>query len=277
MKIAILGLGTIGIKLVEYLSDKGFKVYAYNWRNIEKKEALFLSNLDNKIKYEKIGLDRLDMIKANVIFTSTIDGLNDVDLFIDCTTENYERKAKLYQELVNRYSGKVLATTTSSLDLSKLATNYEESYFLGLHVFNPPTKMRLIELSYLQNTSSETKDLIRTFLFKLDDKKIIELPVMQGYIVNRLLFPYMNSAFKLMDDFGLEPSDVDEAMKAGTNMPMGPCELSDYIGNDITLHILEVFYDAFGGVEYLPCKRIKELVLAGKLGRKSKQGFYSYQ
>lgn len=276
MTIGICGLGTIGIKLVEYLAEKGFSVVAYNWRDILKKELLFASNLDKKIKYEKIGLDRLESIRSRVKFVATMDALSSCDLIIDSSKEDYGAKKVLYEQMKQLFPNKPLACTTSSLDLVRLASMYDERFFVGMHFFNPPTKMKLIELSYLPQTEDQVRRGIFSFLQQLDDKKVIELPLMQGYIVNRMLFLYINNCFKLIETFSLEPEILDKAMKAGTNMPMGPCELSDYVGNDVTYAILKEFDEAFPGVGYTPAGILEAMIEKGELGRKTKKGFFAY-
>lgn len=276
MLVGVIGLGTIGIKLIEYLLEKGLWVIAYNYRNIDKKSGVFESNLDKKVKYEKIGLGTIDRIKNNVKFTADLEDLHDASIIIDASAERYSIKEALYSHLLKFKEQPVVACTTSSLDLKKLGNYYDPQFFVGMHFFNPPTKMKLIELAFLPETDFNTKQKIYKFLNILDDKKVIEVPPIQGYIVNRLLFLYMNAAFKMIEKYGLDCDTIDEAMKAGTNMPMGPCELSDYVGNDITLDILFEFYTTFREEEYLPSELLVRKVKLGELGRKVKKGFYNY-
>lgn len=276
MLVGVIGLGTIGIKLIEYLLEKGFKVIAYNYRNIDDKVRIFDSNLDKKVKYEKIGLATIDKIKRNVKFTGSLEDLHDASLIIDASVENYKIKKDLYFYILGLKKLPVVACTTSSLDLIKLGNYYDSRFFVGMHFFNPPTKMKLIELAFLPETDLNSKQIVYSFLNILDDKKVIEVPPIQGYIVNRILFQYLNASFKMIEKYGLDCDTVDEAMKAGTNMPMGPCELSDYVGNDITLDILSEFYNTFNKEEYLPSELLVQKVKLGELGRKVKKGFYNY-
>ena len=234
------------------------------------------TNLEKKIKYEKIGLSSLELLKARVVFTSELKSLCECSIIIDAMIENYDVKKEVYKSLATLCPGCIIASTTSSLDLQKLATYYDPKIFLGLHFFNPPTKMKLIELSYLPETTVQTKEIINKLLRRFDDKQVIEMPVLQGYIVNRLLFLYINAAFRMIEKYSVNYCTVDNAMKFGANMPMGPCELSDYIGNDITLDILNQFYNAFNDEAYAPSSIIVAKVKAGELGRKTKNGFYRY-
>jgi len=248
----------------------------FHWRSIDKKTGIFESNLDKKVKYEKIGLDTIDRIKRNARFTQSFDDLREATIVIDASAERYDIKKDIYSHLMQFEARPVLACTTSSLDLKKLGSFYEPRLFVGMHFFNPPTKMKLIELAFLPETDINVKQTIYQFLKNMDDKKVIEVPPIQGYIVNRLLFQYMNASFKMMERYNLDCETVDEAMKGGTNMPMGPCELSDYVGNDITLDILSEFYATFGEEEYSPSKLLVQKVDSRELGRKTKKGFYNY-
>lgn len=276
MKVAVIGLGTIGMKLVEYLMEKRIETTAYNWRNIEEKRKKFDEAIEKKVKYEKIGLADYEMMKGLVTFTDSLDDLVEADILVDSSVEDYGTKRELYSGLLAKYPGKVLASTTSSLDLNILASCFDETRFVGLHFFNPPTKMKLIELAFLPATSQETRLAVNALLHRFDDKQVVEIPPVQGYIVNRLLFVLLNAAFDYHDKTGIDTKTIDEAMKAGTNMPMGPFELSDYIGNDITLDILKSFHSALGEEVYRPSRVVEDAVRTGLLGRKSKKGFYQY-
>jgi len=188
MKIGVVGLGTIGIKLIEYLSEKNFEVIAYNYRNIDLKKNKFLKNIERKIKFGKIDLIRYESIVKNVNFSDQLKELYNCQLVIDSSKEDYDVKKNLYEKLISLMDKKaVLATTTSSLNIIKLSKFYDLNRFVALHFFNPPTKMKLIELVFLKNTSLEIRNFIYKFLNVLDDKKVIELPPIQGYVVNRLL------------------------------------------------------------------------------------------
>lgn len=277
MKIGVVGLGTIGIKLIEYLSEKNFEVIAYNYRNIDLKKNKFLKNIERKIKFGKIDLIRYESIVKNVNFSDQLKELYNCQLVIDSSKEDYDVKKNLYEKLISLMDKKaVLATTTSSLNIIKLSKFYDLNRFVALHFFNPPTKMKLIELVFLKNTSLEIRNFIYKFLNVLDDKKVIELPPIQGYVVNRLLFVYINYAIEFMEENNLNPQIIDETMKFGTNVPMGPLQLSDYIGNDVTLEILNEFFESTKDVRFKPAKRLVHMVKENKLGNKTKIGFYEF-
>ena len=154
MKIGVVGLGTIGIKLIEYLSEKNFTIIAYNYRNIDRKKSLFLSSIERKIKFGKIDLISYESIIKNVTFSDNLKNIKDCQLVIDSSKEDYNVKKNLYKSLLSLMNkDAVLATTTSSLNIIKLSGFYDLNRFVALHFFNPPTKMKLIELVFLENTS----------------------------------------------------------------------------------------------------------------------------
>jgi len=276
--IAIVGLGTIGIKLVEYFADKGFSVVGCNVRNISAKKELFNRNLEKKVKYDKISLESLELIKARVSFTEKIDDCCGVDLVIESVIEDYEAKINCFHSLsVAGLNPKTLiATTSSSLSLSRIMEESVTPDIIGLHFFNPPTKMKLIELAFPDNYSIEKRDALQSILNLLDDKMVIEMPLIQGFIVNRILFANINFAIEFMRVNNFDPSTIDAAMKMGTNAAMGPLELSDYIGNDVSIQILKTLNEDLKDPRYSPDPLLVDLVTAGKLGRKTGSGFYNY-
>lgn len=276
-RVGVVGLGVIGLKLVEYLALEGHEVVAYNWRNVKVKEQQLSLNLDKKVKYEKVSLELLDRVKSRIRFVEDLQELSSCGLVIDSSREDYDVKKGLYSSLLKKMSPKaILASTTSSLSLQKLSDYFDKDRFVGIHFFNPPTKMKLVEVAFLDPNNRELYAEVYKFLKALPDKKVVELPPIQGYIVNRLLFVYINAAIAFHEEFNISPQSIDEAMRFGTNVPMGPLELSDYIGNDVTLEILKEFHSALNDVRYKPATALVKLVEEGKLGKKTKSGFYKY-
>ena len=167
-------------------------------------------------------------------------------------------------------AGALLATTTSSLSIAELAqASGHPERFVGLHVFNPVTRMELVELAFPPQASAETRDRARTLCAELG-KTAVEVPDIPGFVVNRLLFPYLFSAVELMTETGMDPADVDRCMTLGAGVPMGPIALLDFVGLEVSQAIGEAIGAKVPG-------RLAELVADGSLGRKAGKGFYSYE
>ncbi|GEM_PF-589584 len=267
-RLGVIGLGTIGSKLTVYLASKKVKVIAYCRNNID----------NHRMEIKKIAgrfcasFDISDYIKV----TNQIEDICDLDLIIDSTSEDYESKGQIYH-IVKTLGNQdcVIATTTSSLDLLRLEHLYKHGQLFGLHLFNPPDKMNLIELTILKE-SAMTRGMVEKLKRILDDKQFVELPIVQGYVVNRLLFVYLNAAYNYHIETGIEFGKIDICMKLGTNMPMGPFLLSDYIGLDVCLQILQEFYHAFKSDVYRPSSLLVNAVRDGCFGKKVAKGFYVY-
>jgi 3-hydroxybutyryl-CoA dehydrogenase len=206
----------------------------------------------------------------NVHVTTELKDLAQATFLVEAVVEDPGHKGALLAELAS-YTGpdEILATTTSSLSITALATaSGHPDRFVGLHVFNPVTRMELIELAYGPDTRPDVRERTRAMCQALG-KTPVEVPDTAGFVVNRLLFPYLFEAVELMDAAGMEPADVDRCMTLGAGMPMGPIALLDFVGLDVSQAIGETL-----GVP-VP-RRLKELVREGALGRKSRRGFYDY-
>jgi 3-hydroxybutyryl-CoA dehydrogenase len=216
----------------------------------------------------KLAQEGLDPERVQIV--SGLDGLADSTFLVEAVVEHHGSKAAVLSELVTHASpDAVFATTTSSLSIDELAraTGYPDR-FLGLHVFNPVPRMKLVELAFPQAASSHTRKRARALCDALG-KTAVEVPDIPGFVVNRLLFPYLFTAVELMTQTGLAAADVDQCMTLGAGMPMGPLALLDYVGLDVSMAIGE----AIGAK--VP-QELVNLVDDGALGRKSKRGFYSY-
>jgi 3-hydroxybutyryl-CoA dehydrogenase len=199
-----------------------------------------------------------------------LDGLADSTFVVEAVVEDHDPKASVLAELARHVNGDaVLGTTTSSLSISALAeaTGMPER-FVGLHVFNPVPRMELVELVFPDPASDSTRARALALCEALG-KTAVEVPDIPGFVVNRLLFPYLFSAVELMTETGLEPSDIDRCMTLGAGLPMGPLALLDFVGLDVSAAI----GDAIGA--HVP-PALRELVSAGSLGKKAGKGFYNY-
>ncbi len=203
-----------------------------------------------------------------------IDDLGDASFLVEAVLEHHGSKAEVLADLgdLARHAGAaaVLATTTSSLSIAELAqASGHPERFVGLHVFNPVPRMELVELAFPVQASAETRDRARALCAELG-KTAVEVPDIPGFVVNRLLFPYLFSAVDLMTETGMDPADVDRCMTLGAGVPMGPIALLDFVGLDVSQAIGE----AIGAK--VPA-RVAELVADGSLGRKAGKGFYTYE
>ena len=269
--MSVIGLGTIGSKLIVYLLVKGVSITAYTRSDVKSKHAYIYSILTKKYP------ENADNLIGKLLITNDINTLKDINIIFDATYEDYYVKEKLYgllKEILDKDS--IIATTTSSLDLIKLENFCNPLTLIGFHVFNPPDKMRLLEINLPAKPTIDIDGFVHNIQQIMNDREFVFIPRIQGYICNRLLFIYINAAFNYHQSTGISISDIDKAMELGTNVPMGPFRLSDYIGNDVTLSILEQFHKELGDETYKPADLIVKMVNEGSLGRKVGKGFYTY-
>ncbi len=209
------------------------------------------------------------------VTTSPAD-LSGCDLIIEAIVEDREAKTDLLASLGEVCPDADLATTTSSLSVGELGRGAGVAGRLyGLHVFNPVPKMELVELCLPEGLAAGVAERARGFCEALG-KHAVEVPDHTGFVVNRLLFPYLFDAVRLLDELGLEPADVDDCMAMGTGQPMGPLKLLDFVGIDVAVAIGESLHQASEHEYHHPPERLIEMAAAGKLGRKSGEGFYTY-
>ncbi|HEY4279823.1 MAG TPA: 3-hydroxyacyl-CoA dehydrogenase family protein [Conexibacter sp.] len=209
-------------------------------------------------------------ISDRVTIVNELDGLDGATFFVEAVAEDHATKASVLSELGRRASGgAVLATTTSSLSVAQLARETgRPDRFVGLHVFNPVPKMDLIELAYAPDALADVRERARKLCAALG-KTAVEVPDIAGFVVNRLLFPFLFNAVVLMEETSLEPLAIDQCMQLGAGHPMGPLALLDYVGLDVSKAIGE----AIGAS--IPAS-VERLVAAGELGKKTGKGFYDY-
>ena len=219
-------------------------------------------------------LDGADAKRVKV--TTDVGDLADCDLVIEAVIEELEPKAGLLESVGKAAPDADLATTTSSLVIDELASRsgHTERTF-GLHPFNPVVRMELIELCVPQAADDKIAARARHWCESIG-KTVVEVPNEPGFVVNRLLFPYLFDAVRLMEQTGMRPEEVDRCMTLGANYPMGPLALLDLIGNDVAVAIGEALYADSGEEHHRPPGRVIALVDQGKLGRKSGAGFYEY-
>ncbi len=278
-KIAVIGSGTMGsgialvfaqVKIEVVLVDVEQKYLDDGIERIKK-------FLNKSIEKEKITQQESnEVLKRVMLSTNLEEATKDVQLVIEAIIENEEAKKDLFKELDSVCSDEVIfASNTSALSISSLAgaTN-RPSKFLGMHFFNPPQLMKLVEIIKGEKTSELVIDNIVALCARLG-KTAVPSNEAPGFIVNRLLWSFLNEAYKLFENGVSDKKHIDTAIKLGLNHPMGPFELSDYIGLDVMLEIGKYLEEQLG-TSYKPAKILSKLVDEGKLGKKTKEGFYIY-
>jgi 3-hydroxybutyryl-CoA dehydrogenase len=281
MKVMIIGSGTMGTGIAQLLmsSNTISCLYIYS-RSPAKLDALFSScvaNLTKLVTKSKIDASVLVGLDTRVKLVTDLKFATEVDLVIEAISECYDTKFALLQSLVP-YLGEntVLATNTSSLSITALSTKlpYPDNA-VGLHFFNPAPLMELVEVVQGFVTSSEVVKKMQDFAVALGKSPVLvnEGP---GFVVNRMLIPMINEAICILADDVASKEDIDKSMMLGAHHPMGPLKLSDLIGNDVVLSIMDTLYQETGDTKYRANPLLRKMVRANYLGRKTKQGFYEY-
>ena len=260
-RLGIVGSGTIACGVAACVADAGGRVTLWA-RSAESAER---------------ARGRMDGLDAAAEVVTDLEALAEATLVVEAVAERPHAKHGVYRALRDvRAQGALLATTTSSLSVSALALESgDPSRFFGLHVFNPVTRMGLVELCFPDAATQQLRARAAAFCEAIG-KTGVEVPDEPGFVVNRLLFPYLFDAVRLLERTGMEPGQIDACMKLGASYPMGPLALLDLIGIDVAEAIGEALHADTGEPSHRPPGRVKELVGEGRLGRKSGRGFYEY-
>jgi enoyl-CoA hydratase / 3-hydroxyacyl-CoA dehydrogenase len=277
-KIAILGAGVMGHGIAQVAAAAGYTVAVRDIKQefLDNGLAGINKSLDRLVKRERLTSEGKEEILSKVTFTLDLkEAVGDAQLVIEAIPEKMAIKHMVWKEVAEQApSDAILATNTSSLSITKIAEvvpNPER--FVGMHFFNPPAIMKLVEVNQGEKTSQETVETVMALAKSMKKTPVWVKKDSPGFIVNRVLVTYLNEASKLLDNF--EVSQIDAAMQHKAGMPIGPFMLSDLIGLDIVYDILKTFEEQIGP-EYAPHEKIQELFDSRKLGRKTGEGFYSY-
>jgi len=274
----VIGSGQMGSGIAQVIAMTGAQVRLcdVSSEQLEKARAGIEKSLQKLSEKGKIS-DTPESILKRIEFSTGMNCLKTSEMVIEAASENFKIKEEIFKSLDRLLpASSILASNTSSISITKLAavTNRPDKV-IGVHFMNPVPVMKLVEIISGQLTSKETlasaEDLVRAV-----NKEMIHSQDYPGFIVNRILMPMINEAvFAFFEGVGSKEG-IDQGMKLGTNHPMGPLELADFIGLDTCLSILEVLHEGLGDPKYRPCPLLKNMVAAGLLGRKSGRGFYSY-
>jgi 3-hydroxybutyryl-CoA dehydrogenase len=277
--IGVLGCGLMGSGIAQVCAASGYKtiVREVDSAFLEKGLGRIRKFLDDGVAKGKVATDARDRTLGNLSGTTDFAALKGCDLIVEAIIENVDEKRRTYAALEAVVDDRaIIVSNTSSLCITELAaTTKRPDRFAGLHFFNPVPLMKLVEVIRALTTSDDTYQRVFAFAGSLG-KEPITAPDRPGFIVNRLLVPYLLDAIRAYENGLGTIEDIDKGMKLGCGYPMGPFTLLDFVGLDTTYYIANIMFDEFREPAYAPPPLLKRMVLAGRLGKKSGQGFYKY-
>ncbi|MDO8562402.1 MAG: 3-hydroxybutyryl-CoA dehydrogenase [Candidatus Limnocylindria bacterium] len=278
-KIGIVGFGAMGSGIAQVCAVAGFDVLVRDveQRFVDRGNERIAASLARVVKSGKLTEDEATAARGRVRSTLALADFGDRDLVIEAVIEVLDAKKEVFGELdaVCR-PATIFASNTSSLTIVEMAaTTKRPDRFAGLHFFNPPVMMPLVEIVKAITTSDATVAALRDFVKRLGHTGVV-CTDSTGFIVNRLLVPYLNSAVRMLELGVASADEIDQAVKLGLRHPMGPLELIDYTGVDINYHVANVFFEEFKDPTMAPPPLLRRMMLAGHLGVKTGKGFYEY-
>jgi 3-hydroxybutyryl-CoA dehydrogenase len=278
--IAVIGAGTMGNGIAHVFAQTGFNVSFIDISQaaLDKGLATIGKNLDRMVTKGTITEEQKAQTLANI--TSTTDlktGVSAADLVIEAATENVDLKLNIFRQIDEAAPAQaILASNTSSISITKIAAATKRpAQVIGMHFMNPVPVMKLVEVINGYSTHEQVTKLVFE-VSKVLGKIPVEVNDYPGFVANRILMPMINEAIYSLFEGVAGVEEIDTVMKLGMAHPMGPLQLADFIGLDVCLSILNVLHDGFGNPKYAPCPLLVNMVMAGNLGAKSGQGFYTY-
>lgn len=278
-KIGVVGTGVMGCGIAQLGAQSGFNVVVQDISNEILSRAMknIEKNLDRLAEKGKLGKETKNDVMGRLTSTTDISEMKGVTVVIEAVPEDIELKLKVISGLDGMMSDQaILATNTSSLSITKLATATKRpERFIGMHFFNPPQIMALVEIIRGYFTSDETVECIKDLSKSLGKENVVAKDY-PGFLSTRIYVPMLNEAIQMVYEGKATPEEIDRTAKLAYGHPMGPLGMADFIGLDTCLHILRSHYEAYGDRKYFPCPLLVQMVDAGLLGKKSGKGFYNY-
>jgi 3-hydroxybutyryl-CoA dehydrogenase len=278
-KVGVLGAGQMGSGIAHVLAQQEIDVVLFDIAEAQLTKAVagIEKNLERQAKKGQLDSSAIPAIVGRILTTMTMEDLADCDMAIEAVTEKEGLKLDIFRKLDGILkSGAILASNTSSIPITRIAAvTSRQDKVIGMHFMNPVPVMKLVEVIRGLATSDETFNATAALVAKLDKEMSVSEDY-PGFIVNRILIPMINEAAYVLFEGIATVEDIDKGMKLGTNQPMGPLTLADFIGLDTCLAIMNVLYEGFKDTKYRPCPLLVKMVEAGYLGKKTGRGFYTY-
>ena len=280
MNITVIGAGAMGNGIAHVFAMKNYKVNLVDTSQdtLDKALKTIEKNLDRMVKKERISeADKSAALGNITTFTDMSEAVKTADLVVEAATENVDLKKKIFAQMDEHApANAILATNTSSISITQIAAvTKRPEQVIGMHFMNPVPVMKLVEVIRGYATSDAVTKTVMDMSKNLG-KIPVEVNDYPGFVANRILMPMINEAIITLHEGVAGVAEIDTVMKLGMAHPMGPLQLADFIGLDVCLSIMRVLHDGFGNPKYAPCPLLVNMVTAGKLGRKSGEGFYAY-
>jgi 3-hydroxybutyryl-CoA dehydrogenase len=276
----VIGAGIMGAGIGQLCAQKGYDVIVSDISDeiIGGARAKVSKGLQRRVEKEKISQEDMDLVLSRISWTTDLELAGDSDFVIEAVLEKIDLKKEIFKKLDDLCSADtIMATNTTALSVSEIASaTSRPDKIIGMHFFNPAVIMKLVEIIRGDQTADETVEATKEFAEKLGKVPVVTFKEAPAGIVSRVLAGLLNEAAAVFADGIASPEDIDEAMKLGAGLPMGPLALIDLIGLDIHLAKMETLYEKLKNERYKPPEIIRQMVAEGRLGKKSGEGFYKY-